>query len=196
MSAASKHYGNEKHAVCLIVLIKTSYGGCKWQKKSDVLRPSNWKLGILELDSCSMRLTLHFPVSLLSAANVRRHFFLPLTLEVFCYLIKNRQPKQELSKKYATAWVSGVMLLAVAKWIYCLVFENYSANPSDASDSEYWHTSEIQQQSLTINLPRPCFLQRPSFYSCDSYLFKPLWAPTVTHKHLEPQIKIVTACKL
>lgn len=158
MNVATKYYGNEKHAVCLFVLIKRSYGRCKWQNKSDVLRPSNWKVGTLELDSCSVRLTLHFPVSLLSAANVRCHIFLPLTLEVFCCLIKNRQPKQELSKKSATTWVCGVMFLAVAKWIYCLVLENYSANPSGASNSEYWHTSEIQQQSLTINLPRTCFL--------------------------------------
>jgi len=143
--------------VCLIVLIKRSYAWCERQKKSNVLGPSNWKVGTLELDSCSMRLILHFPVSLLSAANVHCHFFLPLTLEVFCYLIKNRQPKQELSKKSATTWVCGVMLLAVAKLI-CLVFENYSANPSGASDSDYWHTSETEQQSLTINLPRPCFL--------------------------------------
>ena len=35
------------------------------------------------------------------------------------------------------------MLLVAAKWIYFLVFENYIANPSGASDSEYWHTSQI-----------------------------------------------------
>jgi len=40
------------------------------------------KVGTLELDSCSVRLTLHFPVSLLSAANVRCRFSLPLTLDV------------------------------------------------------------------------------------------------------------------
>jgi hypothetical protein len=75
-------------------------------------------------------------VSLLSAANVPCHFFLPLTLDVFCYLIKNRQSKQELSKKSATTGVCEVMLLVVAK-LMCLVFENYTANPSGASDSDY-----------------------------------------------------------
>ena len=42
------------------------------------------KVCTFELDSFSLRLTLHFPVSLLSAANVRCHFSLQLTLDVFC----------------------------------------------------------------------------------------------------------------
>jgi hypothetical protein len=71
------------------------------QRKATYFGHQTEKVGTLELDSCSLRLTLHFPVSLLSAAIVRCHFSLPHRLDVFRYLIKNRQPKRELGKKSA-----------------------------------------------------------------------------------------------
>jgi hypothetical protein len=85
------------------------------KRKATYFGHQSEKVGTLELDSCSLPLILHFLVSLLSAANVRCHFPLPLTLDVFCYLIKNIQTKQELCKKSATTRVCRVMLLVAAK---------------------------------------------------------------------------------
>ena len=73
------------------------------------------KFGTLELDSCTLRLTLTLPSVVTVSSKCTLSFFPSTYTRRILLLNYNRQHKQDLNKKPATTSVCAVMFLVAAK---------------------------------------------------------------------------------